>query len=436
MTSTERSAVRRGPLNALFIANLVALLGKQLSLIALPWFVLTTTGSAERTALVGFVIFLPGLVVGIFGGALIDRLGFRQVAITANLVSGFGILMIPLWYHTVGLPFWLLLTFVFIGSLLEIPAITAGRSMVPELAALAGRPLERINALFESTQNLALLVGTPVAGLLVAWLGASNVLWLDAGASVIGAIVLLVAVPGSVFSVPLAATQSYLADVLTGLRFIRRDELLWPMVIALALSNAIASSVVGLVLPFYIDASFGSAASLGLVIAAIGAGAFLGATLYGFLAGRISRTVIWCASYLIAPVEFWVFTVSPSVGLLIAAFLVAGFVGGPINPLMVTIRHERSPAAIRGRVFSTYSAVAGAASPLGILLAGLGIGQLGFRPSVIILAILAQVLGVGVLLLPAFRRMDALRPLPGVRSPADGAVDGSASRSAAEATNA
>ncbi len=410
MTTDRSAAVRRGPLNALFIANLVALIGKQLSLIALPWFVLTETGSPERTALVGFVIFLPGLVVGIFGGALIDRLGFRRVAIAANLVSGFGILMIPLFYHTVGLPFWLLLVFVFIGSLLEIPAITAGRSMVPELAALAGRPLERINALFESTQNLALLIGTPVAGLLVAWLGASNVLWLDAGASVIGAVVLFVAVPASVFAAPVAVTQSYLADVFTGLRFIRRDELLWPMVIALALSNAIASSVVGLVLPFYVEDTFGSAASLGLVIAAIGAGAFLGATLYGFLAGRISRTLIWCGGYLIVPIEFWVFTVSPSVALLIAAFLVAGLVMGPINPLMVTIRHERSPAAIRGRVFSTYSAVAGAAAPLGILLAGFSIGQFGFRPSVIILAVLAQLLGVVVLLLPAFRRMDALRP--------------------------
>ena len=430
MTGTEGTQRRRGPLNALFIANLVALLGKQLSLIALPWFVLTTTGSAERTALVGFVIFLPGLAVGIFGGALIDRLGFRRVAIAANLVSGFGILMIPLWYHTVGLPFWLLLVFVFIGSLLEIPAITAGRSMVPELAALAGRPLERINALFESTQNLALLIGTPVAGLLVAWLGASNVLWLDAGASVIGAIVLVVAVPGSVFAAPVAATQSYLADVLTGLRFIRGDELLWPMVITLALSNAIASSVVGLVLPFYIEDTFGSAASLGLVIAAIGAGAFLGATLYGFLSGRMSRTVIWCAAYLIAPIEFWVFTISPSVAVLIAAFVISGFVLGPINPLMVTIRHERSPAAIRGRVFSTYSAVAGAASPLGILLAGLAIGQLGFRPSVFILAVLAQVLGVAVLFLPAFRRMDALQPDSPERMPMEDMGTGPAPRAA------
>ncbi len=410
MRTTSPVVVRHGPLNALFIANIVALIGKQLSLIALPWFVLTTTGSAERTALVGFVIFLPGLFVGIFGGALIDRLGFRRVAIAANLVSGSGILMIPVFYHTVGLPFWLLLVFVFVGSLLEVPAITAGRSMVPELAALAGRPLERINALFESSQNLALLVGTPAAGLLVAWMGASNVLWLDAAASVSGAIILVAAVPGSIFAPPVAATRSYLSHVLTGLRFIRRDELLWPMVIALALSNAISSSVVGLVLPVYIRKEFGSAASLGLVIAAIGAGAFLGATLYGFLAGRVSRSLIWCGAYLIIPIEFWVFTVSPPVGLLVAAFIVAGLVMGPINPLMVTIRHERSPTEIRGRVFSTYSAVAGAAAPLGILLAGLAIGRLGFQPSVVILAICAQLLGVAILFIPAFRRMDVLRP--------------------------
>lgn len=79
---------------------------------------------------------------------------------------------------------------------------------------------------------------------------------------------------------------------------------------------------------------------------------------------------------------------------------------GPINPLMVTIRHERSPAHLRGRVFSTYSAIAMAVQPLGILAIGFLIERLGLRPTVIVIAVGLQTLALGMLFLRAFRTME------------------------------
>ena len=401
----------RRPVTALLAASILAQLGRQLSLVALPWFVLTTTGSAAKAGLVGFVVFLPGLAVGIFGGALIDRLGYRRVGILANLVSAFGIVLVPLTYVTVGLQFWQLLLFVFIGSLLEIPAITAGRSMVPELSTRAGLSLERVNAAFESSGNLALLLGTPFAGLLVAVLGAQNVLWFDAAASTTAALLLAVLIPGRLFpATRRVVSGSYMADLLAGLRFIRRDRLLWPMVIVLALSNAVGGSMTGVILPVYVRNAFGSAASLGLMIAAMGAGGFLGATIYGVIAGRIPRRWLWLAGFVSMPLEYAVFLLHPGVVAIMAVFLVVGIATGPINPLMVTIRHERSPEAIRGRVFSTYSAVAMAAQPLGVLVAGNLVEGVGFRPAVLALAVYGLLLAAAILGIPAFRHMDGLQP--------------------------
>jgi MFS family permease len=400
----------RRPLSALLIATIVSLIGSQMTLIALPWFVLSTTGSASKAGLVGFATFLPGLVVGLFGGVLVDRLGFKQVSVAADLVSGLAIVAIPLLYDTIGLSFWQLLILVFVGSLLKVPSLTSHRSMVPELAAHAGRPLERVNALFESSQNLALLLGTPIAGLLVAWIGARNVLWLDAASFGLSALLVGLVVPSALFAHSRFASNGYLNDVLAGLKFIRRDQLLWPMVIALAASNAVGSSIGGVVLPFYVQREFDSAASLGVMFAALGAGGFLGSMLYGMFAGRIPRRVIWMAAFLLMPVEFWILTVSPTVAMIVGAFLIVGLVSGPLNPLMVTIRHERSPEALRGRVFSTYSAVAMAAQPLGILIAGNLIDRVGFHVAVVGLALSAQALGIAVLLVPVFRRMDELRP--------------------------
>ena len=405
MTDQQRSRSRT-PLYGLLIATIVGLLGRQLSVIALPWFVLSTTGSASRAGMVGFAVFLPGLIVGIFGGVLVDRFGYKRVSVAADTVCAVATFLIPLLYVTIGLSFWQLLVLVFFSSLLDVPALTARRSMIPELAHLAGMPVERVNALFESLQNLSLLLGTPLAGLLVAWLGAENVLWLDAASSAISAVVVLAAIPATIFAAIGFQSRGYLSDILDGLVFIRRDRVLWPMVIVLALSNATSVSIAGVLLPVYVLDRFGSSASLGVMIAALGAGAFVGATAYGALAGRVSRRVIWTGAYLLMPVELWVFLVSPSVALIIAAFLVAGFAAGPLNPLMVTIRHERSPAALRGRVFSTYSAIAMAAQPVGILVAGTLVDGIGFSPTVLTLALISQSLGVIAIVIPAFRELD------------------------------
>jgi MFS family permease len=388
------------------LATIVGLIGRQLSVIAIPWFVLSTTGSASRAGVVGAAVLLPGLVVGIFGGVLVDRLGYKRVSVASDLVAATATMLIPLLYATIGLAFWQLLVLVFFSSLLDVPALTARRSMVPELASSAGISLDRVNATLESLQNLSLLIGMPVAGLLVAWLGARHVLWLDAGASAISAVIVILTVPGAMFARHVAAASGrYWDDVLTGFRFIRRDEVLWPMVIVLALSNAVGATS-GVILPVYFRNEFGSAASLGLVLAAMGAGGFLGSTLYGAMAVRVSRRAVWYVSFLAVPLEFWIFLVSPPAALIAAVFFLVGIVMGPINPIMVTLRHERSPLAIRGRVFSTYSAIAMAAQPLGILVAGNLIDGIGFNPTIVIFAAAAQVLGIASLLVPGFRRID------------------------------
>ncbi len=48
MTMSPPSAGRR-PLSALLAANLISQIGKTFSYLAIPWFVLITTGSASRT---------------------------------------------------------------------------------------------------------------------------------------------------------------------------------------------------------------------------------------------------------------------------------------------------------------------------------------------------------------------------------------------------
>jgi MFS family permease len=77
-----------------------------------------------------------------------------------------------------------------------------------------------------------------------------------------------------------------------------------------------------------------------------------------------------------------------------------------VNPLLVTVRLERIPVELRGRVFAATSAMAQAFPALTIPLAGWLIERAGVTSTVIVLAIGAQIAGLLMALLPAWAHLD------------------------------
>lgn len=401
----------RLPLIALLVANVVSLLGTSMTTVALPWFVLQSTGSAGKTGLVAAAAMLPAVAAGIFGGTLVDRLGYRRISIASDLISGLSIAMIPLLYQTVGLVFWQLLALVFVGAVLDIPGLTARRSLLPELASAANWRLERANSLFESSQHAALLIGPPIAGLLISWRGPIDVLWLDAASFAVSGVLV-----AALVSVPIAVTavesKGYLRDLVAGLQFLRQHRLLLSLALTVTVGNLLSAPVFAVLLPVYADAAFGRATPLGLMFAAMGAGSLAGALAYGAIGHRFSRRWLWLISFLLAPADLWLLALSPPLPVLLVGFLVGGVVSGSTNPLLVTIRHERIPPAMRGRVFGTFSSIAMAAQPFGVFLGGIMVDRVGFQPTLVALAVAAQLLGVALFFLPVLRTMDDNRLEP------------------------
>jgi MFS family permease len=405
----EVIAKRRVPVLALLGAAAVSEIGSALTLIALPWFVLQTTGSAALTGLTGFSVAVPGFFVGIFGGTVVDRLGYRHSSVVADVVSGIGLGMVPTLYYTVGLPFVLLMALVFVGSMMAVPGITARRSMLPELAEQAGIRLERVNAGFESVQHLALLLGPPLAGLLIAFLGATTVLWIDAATFAVSACAVWLFIPELQTRTEPTERPRYRTQLMEGLRFLWHDSLLRDMAITLAHFNGLEAPIFAVVLPVFAATVLDSATGLGLIVSAFAIGALAGVTVYGAVGHRLSRRTIWFVGYLLSPAFYWVLAIQPAFPIMLAVFVLMGFVTGPINPLMVTIRHERIPPPMRGRVFSTYSAISQLVSPLGIVLGGFAIAAVGFRPTVVALAIAVQLLAIAMFFIPSLMKMDEQR---------------------------
>lgn len=407
MSSTRAITGIHRPILGLLTANTISQVGSMLTLIALPWFVLQTTGSAAKTGLTGVFEALPFIIAGVFGGALVDRLGFRRASILADITSGATIALVPLLYHTVGLAFWQLLAIAFLANLFDTPGNTARQSLVPELAALATMPLERANGFMQSVPRFATLFGPPLAGVLIAVTGASNVLWLDAAtfavsAALIGALVPAVAAK----STEEKSSERYVADLMEGLRYIWSDRLIRAMSLTSAISNCIDAPLT-LLVSVYAIRRYDSAVPVGLIFAALGAGALIGSLWYGAVGHHLSRRGIYVLYRIPMATMYAAFAFTPSLPILLAAVFFDGLGVGPANPLASTIMQERVPVALRGRVQGMRTAMAFLAIPLGRGLAGLVIGPIGLRAIFLGIAGGLLLISAAVALSPIFHHMDA-----------------------------
>ncbi|HKB46419.1 MAG TPA: hypothetical protein VKC57_01890, partial [Ktedonobacterales bacterium] len=104
-----RQRRQQRPLYAFYAANLISYVGDMMMFLAVPWFVLQTTGSVARTGIAAFFTTGSIAVAALLSSAMVDRLGFKRASVLSDLASCIAVALIPLLYATTGLPFWALL---------------------------------------------------------------------------------------------------------------------------------------------------------------------------------------------------------------------------------------------------------------------------------------------------------------------------------------
>ena len=393
----------RTPLVALLTANVVSNIGNIFTTISVPWFVLQITGSPTKTGITGAVTALS-FVASFFGGTLVDRIGFKRVAVGGDLASGIAVALVPLLYHTVGLAFWQLLL-VFLRALFNTPGDTARFGLLPDLIAVAGASKERVNGMYQATLNGARLIGTALTGVLIALIGTSNMLWLDGVSFLCSATLVGLAVPVLVRHVGQVVRPSYWRDLSEGWQFLIRDHLLVGLAVLAALVNFIGAAFAAVILPVYAKQVYGTSVSLGVLFAGASGGTLVGSLCYTALALRLSRLRVLIAGIGLTSATFWLLLPFPPLAVAAGAIALRGLATGFVAPLFGLVPQERVPAALRGRVFGTSQAVGTLAVPLGTLLAGYGIAIIGLRGTLLGMGLFALAAVVPILVTPVFREL-------------------------------
>lgn len=374
----------RAPLAAFLVANVVSICGTRVSAIAIPWFVLITTGSPVKTGLVALAEMAPLVVVKAIGGPLIDKVGARRISIVADTASTAVVALIPLLHELGFLHFPTLLVLVAIAGALRGPGDAAKSTLIPDIARVARVPLERVTGLESTTERLAGFFAFALAGGLITLVGAVNALWIDAVSFGICAVLIARWIPKDTTPAPKEEEHGYGRRLLEGWTFLRTDKLLLPLVVMIAVTNLLDAATSTVLLPVWIkDHGYGPGHT-SLILTSFGVTATLFALLASAIGDRIPRKLVFTVAFLIAGApRFVAMATDAPLWTLMAVYAVGGIGAGFINPVLGAIQLERIPSHLRGRVNSLSNAVCWTGVPLGGLVAGGAVAAIGLAPALL-----------------------------------------------------
>ncbi|MFE6779586.1 MFS transporter [Streptomyces sp. NPDC057702] len=406
------------PLVGVLAAMAVSLTGTRVSVVALPWFVLVTTGSATQTGLVVFCEMTPYVVVKAFAGPLVDRIGPRAVSWTTDLASATAAAVVPV-LHVLGLlSFPSLLALVAVIGAARGPGDLAKEVMVPEAAERAGIPLERATGVSGVIERLAGTVGPAVGGALVALLGPVPGLAVNAGCFALGSMIIAWALPRDMGGAPSAAPPATCAAASEaepgywrrfgeGLAFLRGEPLLLALIVTVGITNLLDAAMSTVLVPVWARESGNGPAVIGLLGSVMGASAVGGSLIAATVAHRLRRRWVVLAGFLLAGApRYLALALDPPLAAVLVVFAVSGFGAGFINPVLGAVTFERVPRHLRGRVGALGDSLAWSGIPLGGLLAGAAVVTIGLVPTLLTCAV-AYFLTTNLAgLRPEWREMD------------------------------
>ncbi|GAA4842486.1 MFS transporter [Kitasatospora terrestris] len=390
-------------LTAVYVAGAVTALGTQMTLLALPWLVLETTGSATRAGLVFAAQALPMALLGFAGGEVIQRLGARRTMVVSDLVRAPVVALIPLLQILGALDLAVLVAIVVALGALAVPYHAAQRVLAMELLSPHARSLARANSALAGVTNGSAFVGPALAGALIPLVGTTSVVWLDAASFAFSGLLLLRRVPAGRGGAGGSAAGP--RGLWAGVRHLYGD---W------FLSRAMLSTVVfGLMLrtlmitlPVLAFTRFeGDARIGGLLIATDGAGGLVGSVAAYVLATRVAPVRLACTALVCVALPLWTLLVPVPAGVLVVAVGLSSAAAPLANAPLMGLLSARLPDGFGPKVLQAVVTISTLTGPLGFLAAGAVLDRAGVAATLWGVAALAT-FGSGNLIL-ALRRLRA-----------------------------
>ena len=354
----------------LWASQAVSIAGSFAVQFAIIWWLTRSTGSATVLASAALVGLLPQVLLGPIFGALVDRWNRKRIMLIADTTVALASAWLAWMFYIDAAS----ITHVFvalgiraIGGALHAPAMLASTSlMVPE------EHYVRVQGLNQALQNGSPLLAAPLGALFVSWLPMSSILMIDVGTALVAVIPLLfVSVPQPQEDPDSSENSSVLADVADGIRYLRQHSEQMYLVLGITLANFFVVPAFVLLPLFVMQELGGGAYYLSVLQLVFAVGGVVGGSLLASWGGfeRHVYTVLLGFAFVGAATLLIGIAPTNSQWIPPSAMFFVGAAAAMINGAIMAILQSQVAANYQGRLFTLIGSIAGAITPLALLLA-------------------------------------------------------------------
>lgn len=378
--ATYREVFAVAEFRALWFAQLASVAGDQLARVALAVLVFDRTGSAGLSALTYALTFLPDVVGGPLLSGLADRFSRRRVMVVCDLAR----MVLVAAMAIPGMRLWLLCVFLFVVQLFASPFQAARAALLPSI--LTDDRYVVASSVSNVTSQCAQLAGFVAGGTLVAALGTSQTLLVDAATFAVSGAFVWFGVRDYALTGDTATRPAWRVSVAAGARLVWTNRTLRYLV-ALACVSGFYVTVEGLAAPYAAGLGTGPAA-VGILLAANPAGQVIGMILLARLEPAVRlRLMGWLAIGSCLPLIGC--ALHPGLWVTVGLWLVSGLCSSyqlAANASFV----QNIPDAQRGQAFGLARTALIVSQGIGVLVGGAAADR--WQPALVVAA--AGVLGV------------------------------------------
>jgi MFS family permease len=351
-------------------------IGDSLTRVALTWLVFEETKSARALGMLTIAYTAPILIGGFAAGPLLDRFSPRRVMILDNLIRGISFAALPILHAFGRLEIWHVYGFAAIYGSLMMISLAGGPTLIPSL--VRKDQLETANALETLSFTLSNVIGPPLAGLLIVWIGTTNVVTIDALSYFLFAFALLgmsvkqIGHPG-----PEGERGSF--GLTSAIRLMIGNKILLSTTLMFMAFN-IGLGALTVFLPLVSDRiAPGSSQVFGVLLGALALGEVISAWLAGSLNLKMGLGMRIALAQTLSGLSLALLLRGATLGIVMSGLFLLGFFSAPLTIWAQTLRMQIIPVELRGRTFALLRTLMQGATPLGGALAGFLLPVLGMQ---------------------------------------------------------
>jgi len=351
-----------------WVGQLVSIFGSSVSQFVIVWWITLETQSALYLSLASFLGFAPTVVLSMFAGVLADRWSRKALIAVTDLLQALATVVLIVLFWRGGVAIWQVLVVLTFRGVMQAFHYPASSAITPLM--VPREKLSRMNGLSYLLNGAVTMVGPIVAAVLLQVWAIHQILWVDAVTFVIAAVPLLMIV---IPAVRLKQEKSsFREDFVEGLAFVKGTKgFLTLLVLATGLNFLLTP--LSTLFPYFVRFDhFGDASQLAFVGAFFQGGILAGGLLMSVFRGFRNRMVAVTLSIYVVFVGYVLVALTPT-GLFwfMALGSLVMTVCLPIaNVSIQTIVQTVVPLKMQGRVGAVIGAIASAATPVGMIIAG------------------------------------------------------------------